>query len=1176
MASKIISYRAIWYLLPGLLCLAELTTAQSYLYPIRQNHLWGFIDGKANMVIPPQYDVLGDEPLPWFQMEKADAKSPFRLVEVDGQLGLIDQLMRPVLEPRYQRIRALSLQYFSVTLDSAFTVVDRQGTSRFPRSFREVRYLGTTNDGQQTYFTVRDEKLWGVWNATGQEVLPMMYTDVKLLKSGGGMFAVRSGSNESWGLVNRHNEVVLPAKYVNIWDCSTNFYATQQQDKLWQLWDSLGQPLFEQAWRHVRPFNRHFIALHDTIMRPYLYQVSRQDTLPYAGKDIHYNSLDDRYILRFVRGLCSMLDSTATPLFGPTYRDIRTTSDPRYYKVAKADWGLYDISQGAEVLACNYYDIGPFEDGYALVYGFFGRGVINSAMQEIIPMRYEVIQREDHIFKAFRNRQSTIYEVNDDGQVINIEDYGNVRTIRVRREDPGQFREAKVVRRTYEVREDDFYMRRNPSPESSEYAHLKWQFDPAGKQWSLRLQDSIPPRFYRRYLQALYPIEAPAQQLVAQRQFALGGPFAKLAGHIQGGLAPLSMYSEGRRKLEKFPLIVGLRRHDFERRLPYAATIDAQGLFGLIDTAGREVTDTTGRPLRFTYIGEFSDGYARVCLGGRLKHRSGIGDGKISLEPLAILLSKFCVTPIRNQRLDYTRLVVGPDGDQMPLWGVIDINGNMIIEPQYEYMKEPIDQQLATLSGENWGVISVQQDTIIPFQYASISDYYGAWRLLDRAKGPVYFNERGWQVIDREFKHLGPLVEDRCRVRNDSMWGYFDGDGRPITGFRYTVAKDFSEGRAAVREGLKWKLIDLQGREIGDLAGLGIDTLGQFSDGLCWFKRGNKYGYLDASGKVAIDAAFGLALDFKCGRGRVVVNRSTVLIDRSGKIISEEGKYQRIDDFNSDCLALANISGNAKTYVLLDTDGKQLTPLEYEEIGTFGEGFAPVRRNGLFGLINRQGKEVIPPRYERIRPVSHGLAAAMIPNSRKWIFMDTSGRQLIKKQFDKITADFDGQYADVQEFGSDFSSRSLIDAAGNAAAIDLYNVSFYHQGTLGVSKAAEFGGTSYYYSDLDKEPLIDDEYESITPFKDGIATIQSRGRRGLINQRGLTIIRPKYVLLQPRGGLYLAGPPAFGIADRSGKIIIPADYDSIEYMSGEIYRVEQGERVGYIDTEGNWLWPLQN
>ena len=45
----------------------------------------------------------------------------------------------------------------------------------------------------------------------------------------------------------------------------------------------------------------------------------------------------------------------------------------------------------------------------------------------------------------------------------------------------------------------------------------------------------------------------------------------------------------------------------------------------------------------------------------------------------------------------------------------------------------------------------------------------------------------------------------------------------------------------------------------------------------------------------------------------------------------------------------------------------------------------------------------------------------------------------------------------------------------------------------------------------------------------------------------------------------------YGVCDETGKMVIPAEYDSIEMLAWNHYWVNKGEKWGMIDESGQWL-----
>ncbi|MCB0663137.1 MAG: WG repeat-containing protein, partial [Saprospiraceae bacterium] len=81
---------------------------------------------------------------------------------------------------------------------------------------------------------------------------------------------------------------------------------------------------------------------------------------------------------------------------------------------------------------------------------------------------------------------------------------------------------------------------------------------------------------------------------------------------------------------------------------------------------------------------------------------------------------------------------------------------------------------------------------------------------------------------------------------------------------------------------------------------------------------------------------------------------------------------------------------------------------------------------------------------------------------------------------------------------------------------------------------------------------------------------------GIINQKGIEIAPPKYDKIgQFENGFAKVRIKGFnGLTNTQGETIVQPDYEYISYAGEGLFRVEQGDKVGYFDSEGNWVWNL--
>src|SRR5208337_2787623 len=208
-----------------------------------------------------------------------------------------------------------------------------------------------------------------------------------------------------------------------------------------------------------------------------------------------------------------------------------------------------------------------------------------------------------------------------------------------------------------------------------------------------------------------------------------------------------------------------------------------------------------------------------------------------------------------------------------------------------------------------------------------------------------------------------------------------------------------------VNQGEKWGYIDKTGRLIIPFK---FDWADDFSEGLAAVKIIEKAGYIDKTGKFVIPPRFFFGGPFSSGMALVVFRRfekdkflmnKLGYIDRSGKLViqSKEALDSRSlhvlykDLFFSE--GLACMDQNNK-FGFIDKAGKQVIPPQYEDVRPYSEGLAAVVIKDKYGYIDKSGKMVIPPQFEDAGPFSEGLAAISF-NGKQSGYIDKSGRLVI-------------------------------------------------------------------------------------------------------------------------------------------------------------------------------------
>lgn len=110
-----------------------------------------------------------------------------------------------------------------------------------------------------------------------------------------------------------------------------------------------------------------------------------------------------------------------------------------------------------------------------------------------------------------------------------------------------------------------------------------------------------------------------------------------------------------------------------------------------------------------------------------------------------------------------------------------------------------------------------------------------------------------------------------------------------------------------------------------------------------------KYGFIDKLGNEIIPCKYDDAKDYDKGISVVTLGDKQGAINRQGDMVIP-CKYDNINLCEDDSLAAASIN---ETSGFIDLEGNIVVPFDYEYCGTFSEGLADVRKNGLIGFVNK-------------------------------------------------------------------------------------------------------------------------------------------------------------------------------------------------------------------------------
>jgi len=340
-------------------------------------------------------------------------------------------------------------------------------------------------------------------------------------------------------------------------------------------------------------------------------------------------------------------------------------------------------------------------------------------------------------------------------------------------------------------------------------------------------------------------------------------------------------------------------------------------------------------------------------------------------------------------------------------------------------------------------------------------------------------------------------------------WGFIDKSGALVIPVQFDdVARDQYGGRTVYHKPFR-----------------------NFSEGLCAVRFGKKWGFIDKKGNFAIDPKYDNAGAFSEGLACVRVGSKYGYIDREGKVV----------------IPLEFDWPSQSKDVSSDNPDLDMTKILAEPL-VFSEGLAVARKGFKCGYMDHAGTIVIEPAFLAAQPFEEGYASVTT----------MTGMGLIDKT---------GRLVDPASHCLGFA-QGLFLAFNGAYAPDKRRV---------------------FYLKKDGQRPFPQEFVDARVFSEGLAavapgpgTLSMSSAYGYIDSGGTMVIKPQFYVagnnlaadfvdgraIVSQHAMFLTGP-VNGVIDRTGRWIVPPQYDHISSYSEGLARALIHDRWLFLDMDGH-------
>jgi len=337
-----------------------------------------------------------------------------------------------------------------------------------------------------------------------------------------------------------------------------------------------------------------------------------------------------------------------------------------------------------------------------------------------------------------------------------------------------------------------------------------------------------------------------------------------------------------------------------------------------------------------------------------------------------------------------------------------------------------------------------------------------------------------------------------------------------------------------------------------------VYTVGPFSDGLSVVAKRvpntyGRWGYVDLTGKLVIEAKFNVARNFSEGLAAVIVDGKVGYIDRTGRFVIQPqfGQGGVVSDFAFLEGLAAVVSANGR-WGYIDKTGKFVIEPQFHTALPFSKGRALVgvaepsyTIREKYGFIDKQGRSIVTPQYVLAGNFSEGLAPVLI--GEKLGFIDLQGQIVIKPQFDA--------FGKCQDTGGIGAAR-------------------FSEGLAAVNVNWKWG-----FIDRAGQWVIKPTWDCALPFTQGLAVVGRRDRKGrfyygYIDKTGSTIIPPQFTSAQPFTGKLAS----VGVGGEDEAALEALEAYKAGKSDDDVEKIleKNQTKYGYIDLTGKFVWKPTN
>jgi len=489
--------------------------------------------------------------------------------------------------------------------------------------------------------------------------------------------------------------------------------------------------------------------------------------------------------------------------------------------------------------------------------------------------------------------------------------------------------------------------------------------------------------------------------------------------------------------------------------------------------------------------------------------------------------------------------------------GVIDRNGNIIINPEYEYIQIPNPEKPIF---------------VCLYDYNSTTQTYSSKVINDKGE-TLYANYENIMAIPSNNTSIDWVYQTSIlEYKENDKYGIITTNGKKITNALYDSIETLSykDGILKVSRNGKYGLIDISGNEIIKPEYDSITTDGYYNQDSKYENagyivnvktgEGYRYGYIDSNGKSILDCKFNSIkrlTEIKNDKTAYLItveNGQAGFYKNAQNVIKNEYNSIEYDKVNQ-ILCIEKIG----KYGVYDFYGNMILPIQYDDI-TFAGTIVTAHKDGKFLVFDANGNIKKDYNYVSIMPTKSSSYYINIDLNGNYGIMDSNGSVLVSNEYTYIEYAFDKYFICTKN-----GKAGIIDYTGQTILENKYNVVQNITGTNIIQAITSDSNTSEIYNkNINK--VIEVKNAHIYIEKDYIKILAENSVEYLDyygnEKQSKDILKDNKIFAKKENDKW-------GYVDADGNIVLDFEYDFVTDLNEYGYgAIKKDGKWGVVDKDG--------